>query len=295
MNYKAKRIFLLGEEWFFFKIYLGPETSEVFLTEEFYNIVNHLLKNNIITEWFFIRYADPDYHLRIRLRLKKQEDIGVLIQKILPSIKLYVDHGLIWNYQIDTYKRELERYGSNTIDFSEDIFYFDSMFILSFLKYYKENDSNENLRWLSGLSAIDSLLDSFKCDLDTKIFISNFLKESYYKEFGVSKIFRQELSKKYRANKKEIEFFLTKSYCNDKNYDFLSNLINTKEENIKGPCLDIIDSEAQGTLDVSINSLICSHIHMLCNRLFLVKNRANELVIYDFLFRYYQSLKARRK
>lgn len=44
----------------------------------------------------------------------------------------------------------------------------------------------------------------------------------------------------------------------------------------------------------SLHSLLKSYIHMMLNRLFCDKNRMHELVIYNFMNRYYKSLIAKR-
>jgi hypothetical protein len=46
-----------------------------------------------------------------------------------------------------------------------------------------------------------------------------------------------------------------------------------------------------------IDTLLLSYIHMMMNRLFMAKNRMHELIIYDFIRRYYTSenAKARNK
>lgn len=44
-----------------------------------------------------------------------------------------------------------------------------------------------------------------------------------------------------------------------------------------------------------MESLLSSYTHMSLNRLFISKNRIYELVLYDFLRRYYTSEIAKRK
>jgi len=53
--------------------------------------------------------------------------------------------------------------------------------------------------------------------------------------------------------------------------------------------------QQQNNLSVSLPSLLNSYIHMLVNRTTLAKPRLHELVIYDMLYRYYFSVKAREK
>jgi hypothetical protein len=45
--------------------------------------------------------------------------------------------------------------------------------------------------------------------------------------------------------------------------------------------------------EVDLNDLITSYIHMMMNRSFRSRQRIHELVLYDFLYRYYKSVIAR--
>lgn len=47
--------------------------------------------------------------------------------------------------------------------------------------------------------------------------------------------------------------------------------------------------------DLRFNSYIFSIIHMLNNRLFVAKNRQQELIVYSFMEKHYKSLNARSK
>ena len=71
-THKAQRTFIIGDNWLYYKIYTGAKTSELILTESIRPVVEELLKNNIIQKWFFIRYSDPHYHIRIRIYLNKK-------------------------------------------------------------------------------------------------------------------------------------------------------------------------------------------------------------------------------
>ena len=70
-----KRSFMPGDEWLYFKIYTGTKTADAILTNIIKPITEKLIKNNIIDQWFFIRYNDPKNHLRIRFHFNKQNSI----------------------------------------------------------------------------------------------------------------------------------------------------------------------------------------------------------------------------
>ena len=89
-------------------------------------LVKELKKENLIKKWFFIRYADPRHHIRLRFNFYDNESIGVIISKLHLHLKKLDDLKFIWKVQIENYRREVERYGTNTISLSEEIFHRDS-------------------------------------------------------------------------------------------------------------------------------------------------------------------------
>ena len=64
---QIKRKFVPGEEWVFLKIYGGPKLLERLLVDEIFPLLEDMVSEKYIHQYFFIRYADPDYHLRLRI------------------------------------------------------------------------------------------------------------------------------------------------------------------------------------------------------------------------------------
>lgn len=137
----TKRKFVPGSEWLYLKIYTGVKTADLILEEAVQPLVGYLQENNYISKWFFIRYHDPKPHLRVRFRLNNTNDYDKILNKINKSLKEYIESGEISNILIDTYNREIERYGGNTIEEAETLFYTNSEFALQCLHYDDEEKS----------------------------------------------------------------------------------------------------------------------------------------------------------
>jgi len=118
-----KRTFFIGDEWLYFKVYTGFKTADTILTDTVFPLSQYFLKENIIDHWFFIRYSDPQFHLRIRFHIPKKEDVASIIFHFNNTLQDYVNQNLVWKIQTDTYQREIERYGSELIELSEKLFY----------------------------------------------------------------------------------------------------------------------------------------------------------------------------
>ena len=59
MNNNTKRIFIIGDEWLYLKLYTGVKTADYILTTHFKNLLDQMIRNEYIDHWFFIRYSDP--------------------------------------------------------------------------------------------------------------------------------------------------------------------------------------------------------------------------------------------
>ncbi|MBQ4818847.1 thiopeptide-type bacteriocin biosynthesis protein [Aquimarina sp. MMG016] len=276
---KPKRIFIPGDEWLYYKIYCGARTSDLILTTTIKPLIDTLKQKGWIDKWFFIRYNDPDFHIRIRFHVTDTKHIGSVILAFNESIKSYVNDDIIYKVQTDTYIRELERYGSGNIENSEYLFHRESEMLLQAIELIDDDD----LYFIFILKAIDSLLESFHYTLEDKLNLAKTNKESFWKEFNGNKQLTKQLDKKYRLHKEQLLSFVLGLNLNAKPlYQVLEATQNTSSETIQN-ILTYLDKSH----NLSKNQLISSYIHMLVNRAFRSKQRFYELVCYDFLYKYY--------
>ena len=85
---KLKRTFIIGEEWLYYKIYCGNRTSDTILIDVIKPLTESLLKEKIIDKWFFIRYSDPENHLRVRFHCSNISKLGLIIEKLKEAINV---------------------------------------------------------------------------------------------------------------------------------------------------------------------------------------------------------------
>ena len=275
-----KRTFIIGDEWLYYKIYCGNRTCDTILTDVFKPLAESLLKEKIIDKWFFIRYADPQNHLRVRFHCPDISKLCHVIEKFKETIEFYVESDLIWNIQIETYQRELERYGKNNIIESEELFYIDSEACVNALNLINDDD----VLFLFALKSIDSLLSTFEYNIEEKKSFTKINKETFRKEFSADKKLTKQLNVKYQLLRNELE-----------------HLMSTNLNDIYAPLVDILSvkENMMKPLTTKINTLnhklLSSYIHMMVNRFFRDKQRLHELVCYDFLNRYYNTINAKNK
>lgn len=105
----VQREFPMGSDWLYLKLFCTPSSAGVLLRD----IVAPLVADHReqISNWFFVRYNDPAPHLRLRLQLT-----GPFTGKLLAALRERMNGSaheqLLRDYQGDTYRRELERYGA---------------------------------------------------------------------------------------------------------------------------------------------------------------------------------------
>lgn len=278
---KMQRDFCLGSEWLYYKIYTGVKTSDYILLEKLQPVISNLESKKIIKKWFFIRYKDSEEHIRIRFLVKNTKNLSRVIQAFYPVFEELLKQNLVWNIQTDTYKREIERYGKTTMIDSEFFFWKDSEMTLQYIEA-KSRFSAPETPLLFSFYAINSFLDSFHLSINEKLSLMNDLQNSFKIEFETAKEQKKEMSKSYASL-----------------YPQMNNLLGAVSKNSFIEITKIVDQKSKQTTkkalkikmknEISLNSFLASHIHMMINRQYTSKQRMYELIIYDHLFKYYKT------
>lgn len=276
-----QRDFCLGSEWLYYKIYTGVKTSDYILLEKLKPIISNLQRKKIIQKWFFIRYKDTEEHLRIRFLVSDTKHLTTVIKSFYPVFNELLEQNLVWNIQTDTYKREIERYGKNTMLDSEFLFWEDSKMTLRCIKL-KSQFASQDTQLLFSFYAIDSFLNSFRLSDKEKLSLMNNLQTSFKIEFDVGKEQKKEMSKSYQSLYPQINEFL--SAASHDNFKEIAKIVDKKSKNIAKKTLEI-----KAKIEIPLESFLASHIHMMLNRQYTSKQRMYELIIYDYLFRFYKT------
>lgn len=285
---QGEYIFLPGSTWLYFKIYCGVKASDHIL-DSLCEKCQGLIENQFIDKWFFLRFADPDYH--IRLRLNGQQDFhNTALNALLPLLSQLKSEGQIIGYSINSYERELNKYPICIAPECEDFFFHDSNSIIKILHLLSFNFGDKR-SWLVALKSIDVFLNDFGLSLSSKLM---FVKEAatyYFAEFGLSKDkkFVKSVNRKYAENKALIEGLL----CADEFADFsdFKNVFTIRSSELS-PIVSQIKSKIGDS--ISLNELIGNLLHMHFLRFFKTKQRLKEAIVYKTLQLYYVSQSIRQ-
>ncbi|AUC78258.1 hypothetical protein CW736_02050 [Nonlabens sp. MB-3u-79] len=269
------KTFSIGTEWIYYKIYCGVKTADEVLLQVIKPICTNLLKDKCIDKWFFIRYADPDPHLRLRFHITCEESISKIILMMRDSLDLYLENRQIWDVQLATYQRELERYGTHTMTSAESVFFYDSEQVLCMI----EQSTNDEERLVHAFHWVEELIGLFQLADIAQIAFLDRMQLQFKEEFEVKKQTTKQLNLKYKNLEKRL---------------FQSSSIRAKQEVLLSAVIKSIrDAEKNNLLDVSLEDLISSYIHMSINRIFRSQQRLHEMLIYSFLYKKHKSKMAR--
>ncbi len=289
----VERIYSPLSNWLYVKIYTGSKFAQNLLRNEIPEIIKELKENEIISKWFFIRYGDPKFHLRIRFLVTDMNAKSKLLYILNQKLQTYLSNHQIWNIEIDTYKRELNRYGHDTIDVCETYFCYNSEFVLSLLTHLQKISEEERL--LVAIHYANNLLEQCKYSTSEKSEFVKINSNAFSIEFGINtnKMLRLNLDEQFRNLHQKIKVILYNAHSNSDFYNLVNSIY--LEHQIKTNSL-ISDISAKNTENKSkFTGIVGSFIHMFINRFFSINQRYLEMKVYYFLAKYYSSEIGRNK
>ncbi|HEX8073076.1 MAG TPA: lantibiotic dehydratase [Pyrinomonadaceae bacterium] len=289
-------IFPPGSEWLYAKLYTGAATADRVLCDVVRPLVEELTAAGATGRWFFVRYADPEWHLRVRFQ-------GVparLHADVLPALQAAcaraLADGRVWRVQLDTYEREVERYGgAEGIELAERIFHADSEAALEIVELLEPGDEGADERWRLALCGMDRLLSDLGFDLAAKCALVKQTRDDFAREFRADKGLFEQLRARHRQERRALEALLAARAEDEHTLAPGLEVLGRRSARL-APVVGELRACAQtGRLARSLSDLAQSFMHMHANRLLRSAQRAQELVIYDLLTRHYESQLARAR
>jgi thiopeptide-type bacteriocin biosynthesis protein len=160
-----------GSSWLFVKLY-GPSGNEDdLIAGSMLDFARNAVASELADSWFFIRYADPDAHIRLRFHGQPERLTGHLFGHICGWARALIDQGACTRLVVDTYDQEIERFGGpEGMEACEALFHADSECAATLiqalrLKEWADTGSRTGLLAL----ATDDLLQGLGMDASTRI------------------------------------------------------------------------------------------------------------------------------
>ena len=230
---KESRRFLPGSEWLYAKLYCGTSEADHILREVVRPVVNEALRTGAARRWFFIRFGDPDWHLRLRFSGESTRLVAELLPLLHDRAEGLSREGRLWRLEFDTYDRELERYGGpSAIEATEEYFQADSEAVLDIVSQLS-GDAGADLRWRFAVYGIDRLMDDFGLDLVARQRIMRDMHEDLWRELRGGKALRMELGRRFRDKRQSLMELLgpvrRESEC------FVHEALDRRRDRVRGP------------------------------------------------------------
>lgn len=268
-----KRSFFPGENFLYLKIYCTRNIGQQILIQKLSTIFLEFKNTPYIA--FFVRYEDPEFHIRIRICKK---DSSLYILRIYKCLEKFIKNKLIYRIQTDTYNRELNRYFAISYGKTELIFSFDSITIIEILKQLNKRNI-ENVTWIIGVKNIYSYLKNFDMTLDEMLSFCMSIRNDFFAELALdNKEFLKSMNAKLKKNHK-----LMNSIMNETNIELqeLFKIFKVREKKITSILKPIEKIKIRKDF-----GHLSSYIHMSLNRLFSSDQRFKEAICYDLLYNF---------
>ena len=284
-GHRVRQEFILGSKWLYLKLYCNPALANGILVKKLLPLLSQFKDTELIA-WFFIRYRDSGYHIRLRLKINEAA-LGYVLSRLKTRLADQVHYHLIREYQADTYRREMERYGPDIIELVESFFYSSSELVLRYIKAAANKSFSYSYHSLAFVS-IAQILNSFIPEMNEQLVFLEQMANTFYAEFSTDKSLKIDLDQKFREVKTEISGLLT----NEKYY---TSLKLKRWADLYAIKINILLKATAAFSAKRKDQLLADLIHMHLNRLFIDRQRNQELIIYYCLYKYQLAIKAIKK
>lgn len=249
----SQDLFLPGSEWLYLELYMHPMVMDDFLKKEMKLFIRK--QQGKLKKWFFIRYNNPEYHVRLRLKMKSVKYLSSIMEEMQKLFEPIRKDGRLRKILIKEYEPEWLRYGIQRMKLIEQFFGEDSKEALSQLNLSVQQKME------SVLGFIATLGDNAYPDLSSQ--------SDYFKRMAnrfSSEIMFDTVSFK-AINKHYSDYKIEKRIVSKKTLTLFDKIIKCCAEEEK-------------------MSMLADIVHMHINRRFGIDPRLHEAVIYQFLYKW---------
>jgi thiopeptide-type bacteriocin biosynthesis protein len=265
-----------GSDWLYLKLY-GPRVGEdALLSGPVRAFADEVTSTGEVDSWFFVRYADPDPHLRFRLHGAPDR-----LRRLLPVAARWagdlVGNGSCERFAVDVYEREVERYGGEAgVTLAERLAGIDSVATVALLGLLDRAVPGVPPRTGLGLLSLDDLLSALGLDEDVVARLCD-----------RERIRPQESADEYRRRKEAWQRLFADHRTTDAGAPGAGELARVLGG--RRAALALLSQELRSLEDVDqltqpLESIAASYVHLHCNRL-LGTDQHTERLVLDLLRR----------
>jgi thiopeptide-type bacteriocin biosynthesis protein len=275
--------FAPGSEWLYAKLYTGRLTTDAVLRGVVAPLVAEARASGACDGWFFLRYQDPDQHVRVRLH----GDVARLLPLLDRHATPFVDDGTVERVQLDTYRREVARYGGpDGVVLSERLFEADSVAALAALRSLNGDAAAED-RWRIALAGLDRLYDDLGVGLDLRRAVVRGWRDDLVAEYGETGVAAKRLSGRLFRTERPVLASLIAGEAASPTLRAGLGALDARGEAVREVAGGLRALDRAGRLSVPVERLAVSYGHMWVIRMMRGVPRLQELTFCDLLDRLY--------
>ncbi|MFJ6381110.1 lantibiotic dehydratase [Kitasatospora sp. NPDC092039] len=281
-----ERVRLPGSDWLFAKFYGERDQEDALLAGPLRRLCEMAEVSGLARQWFFIRYADPDPHLRLRFQGEPEALTRYLLPEVARLAAELTDQGLVSRLVLDTYEREVERYGGpEGTDVSEEVFCADSRAVMRLLAEAAAHSPaspgspgspdfpvDGDLTELAAVSTDDLLAG---LGLDTAQRLRWYTEQARHSP----DVARRQAGDDYRVRQRRLRDLLGTPQGPDVLGSAVGQILAQRRAALAGAVERLCALEDAGRLPTGRERLLGSYVHLHCNRLLAERRPAEGLLV----------------
>jgi thiopeptide-type bacteriocin biosynthesis protein len=290
---RVQRAFAPGSQWLYLKVYTGTASADRILTDTVGPVVGQLRDAGVVDHWFFLRYADPEHHLRLRFHGEPEVLRDNALPALTESLAPHLGDRTVWKVALDTYEREVERYGGDDgIELAEQVHAADSDAVVKVLGML-DGDDAADARWKLCLYATDRLLADAGLDVQQRRDWAKDGAAGYRPEYPNAPGLDPGIGRRWRTERAEVTALLDDTTAHP--YELARQAFRERSERLAPLLAELADRSRRGLLTQPFEQLLHSFSHLNADRLLRSAARTHELILLNFLDRHYASQIARAR
>jgi thiopeptide-type bacteriocin biosynthesis protein len=269
-----------GGDWLYAKLYCSVASTDRVLREVVFPLVQQT--EGTVSRWFFLRYGDPDWHLRLRFH----GDPVALRDLVLPTLhQLTAAAGRhdVHRVTLDSYDPEHERYGgSETMAMVERVFQHDSEAAVLLSILYP---TDAEARWCLTLLGMYRLLVAFGLDRSERLEVASAARDKFTQEAGLIGRDGRVLGQRFRETRSLLAEVFDAGLAPDHRLRAGVDVLDQRDRDLAPLAIELIGAWSdEGGADTR-KRITASLLHMHANRVLPSHHRLQEAFLCDFLTR----------
>ncbi len=255
----ASRLHPPGSDWLFVKLYCPRNLENDVVPESMLKFAENAVAAGLADSWFFIRYSDPDPHIRLRFHGPRQRLTGQLLATACAWASELMSQGLCLRFAFDTYEAEIERFGGAAgMAAAEQLFWADSRGCARLLHELKKKFWPYDGVTLLALS-VDSLLGAIGFDEAKRL--------RWYR--GQTDARGADIGAEFRRRKNELRSALgqPEQFLGFPGGSAIAAILAQRQEDLVALAQRLRELAEQEVLSHSLDTLCGSFVHLHLNRM----------------------------